>query len=62
MDAAKEGSKWMDHIRTVVESLNDKAIYTHFMPYIEASAHPSIADQAEMANSLIGFIEENIDW
>ena len=41
-------------------NLNDKTICTHFMPYIEASAHPSIKDQEEMANSLIGFIEENI--
>ena len=62
MVAAKEGSKWMDYIKTAVANLNDKMIYTHFMPYIEASAHPSIKDQKEMANSLIGFIEENIDW
>lgn len=62
MDAAKEGSKWIDYIKIAVANLNDKTIYTHFMPYIEASAHPSIKDQEEMANSLIGFIEENIDW
>lgn len=62
MDAAKEDSKWMDYIKTAVANLNDKMIYTHFMPYIEASAHPSIKDHKEMANSLIGFIEENIDW
>jgi hypothetical protein len=62
MDAAREGSKWKDYINTAVENLNDKAIYTHFMPYIEASAHPSIADQEVMANSLIGFIQEKINW
>ncbi len=62
MDAVKEGSKWIDYIKTAVVNLNDKMIYTHFMPYIEASTHPSIKDQKEMANSLIGFIEENIDW
>ena len=62
MDAAKEGSKWMNYIETAVVNLNDKMIYTHFMPYIEASAHPSIKDQEEMANSLIVFIEENIAW
>jgi len=62
MDAAKEGSKWIDFIKQAVANLNDKRIYTHFMPYIEAIAHPSIKDQEEMANSLIGFIEENIDW
>jgi len=62
MDAAKEGSKWIEYIKTAVANLNDKKMYTHFMPYIEASAHPSIQDQKEMANSLIQFIEKTIDW
>ena len=62
MDAAKEGSKSIDYVKTAVANLNDKAIYTHFMPYIEAKTHPSIKDQKEMANSLIRFIEDNIDW
>ena len=62
MDAVKEGSKWIGYIKTAVANLNDKKIHTHFMPYIEASVHPSIQDQEEMANSLIGFIQVNIDW
>ena len=62
MDAAKEGSKWIDYIETVVANLDDKTIYTHIMPYIEALAHPSIKDQEEMSKNLIRFIEENIDW
>lgn len=62
MDAVKEGSKWVDYIKTAVTDINDKTIYTHFMPYIEASAHPSIKDHEKMASSLINFIEENIDW
>jgi len=62
MDAAKEGSKWMDYIKTAVVNLNDQKIYTHFMPYIEATAHPSIKDQEVMSNSLIEFIEKNIAW
>lgn len=62
MDAVKEGSKWIDYIKIAVANLNDKTIYTHFMPYIKASGHPSIKDQEEMANSIIEFIEENIDW
>jgi hypothetical protein len=62
MDAVKEGSKWMDYIKTAVANLNDQKIHTHFMPYIKASAHPSIQDQKQMATSLIRFIEENITW
>jgi len=62
MDAAEEGSKWIGYIEKAVANLNDKTIYTHFMPYIEATAHPSIKDQEEMANSLIQFIDKTIDW
>ena len=62
MDAVKEGSKWIGYIKTAVANLNDKKIHTHFMPYIEASIHPSIQDHEEMANSLIEFIQVNIDW
>ena len=62
MDAAKEGSKWIGFIEKAVANLKDKKIYTHFMPYIEASAHPSIKDQEKIAQSLIQFIDKNIDW
>ncbi len=62
MDAVKEGSKWPGYIEKAIGNLNDEAVYTHFMPYIEATAHPSIKDQEAMANSLIKFIEKNIDW
>lgn len=62
MDAAKDDSKWMGYIKKAVENLNDKTIYTHFMPYIEASAHPSIEDHEKMASDLIQFIENTIDW
>jgi hypothetical protein len=62
MDAVKEGSKWIDYIKTAVANLNDQKIHTHFMPYIKASAHPSIQDQKEMATGLIRFIEKNITW
>ena len=62
MDAVKEGSKWIGYIEKALANLNDKMIYTHFMPYIEASAHPSIKDQEKMANGLIQFIDKNIDW
>lgn len=62
MDAAKENSKWMDYIQIAATNLNDKMIHTHFMPYLEASAHPSIKDNKKMANDLIQFIENNIKW
>ena len=62
MDAAKEGSKWRMYIETAVTNLKDNKMYTHFMPYIPASTHPSIQDHEEMAESLIQFIDKSIDW
>jgi hypothetical protein len=62
MDAVKEGSIWKDYIKTAAANLNDEMIYTHFMPYLEASTHPSIKDQEIMANDLIQFIEDTINW
>ena len=62
MDAAKKGSKWIDYIKLATANLDDNRVYTHFMPYIESSVHPSIQDQEIMANSLIQFIDKNIEW
>ena len=62
MDAVKEGSILKDYIKTAAANLNDEMIYTHFMPYLEASTHPSIKDQEIMANHLIQFIEDTINW
>tara|TARA_R110002126_G_scaffold30602_2_gene99820 strand:+ start:7015 stop:8109 length:1095 start_codon:yes stop_codon:yes gene_type:complete len=62
MDAAKNGSKWIDYIKTATANINDPKIYTHFMPYIEPKGHPSIKGQEELAKSLIAFIEKNITW
>jgi lysophospholipase L1-like esterase len=62
MNAAKEDSKWIDHIKTAVANLHDKKVYTHFLPYQESPGHPSIKGQKEMANSLIAFINKNIEW
>ena len=62
MNAAEEGSKWMKYIKVAVENLSDEKIHTHFMPYNKSFAHPSVQDQQIMANSLIQFIDKNIEW
>ena len=62
MDAAKKGSKLIDYIKLATANLNYNKVYTHFMPYIESSVHPSIQDQEIMAKSLIQFIDKNIEW
>lgn len=62
MDAAKEDSKWINFIKKGVANLNDNNIYTHFIPFKETNGHPSVKEQEEIANSLIQFINNNIDW
>jgi lysophospholipase L1-like esterase len=62
MDATKAGAPWPDYIQKAVDGLNDKNIYTHFIPYKGTPGHPNAAEQQAMANDLEGFIQQNIRW
>jgi len=62
MDATREGSPWPGYVEVAVKQLNDPNIYTHFEPYKNTPGHPSIEEQQTMANHLIEFIDQNIDW
>jgi lysophospholipase L1-like esterase len=62
MDATKTGSPWPGYIEKAVTGLNDKKIYTHFIPYKNTNGHPSAKEQQAMADDLIAFIEQNIKW
>ncbi|MDN3547324.1 SGNH/GDSL hydrolase family protein [Mucilaginibacter aquaedulcis] len=62
MDATKEGSPWPGYIEKAVAELNDKSIYTHFIPFKGTNGHPSIKEQQAMADDLIGFIDKQIKW
>jgi hypothetical protein len=62
LDATRAGSKWPDYVIAAVAYLNYTKIYTHFIPFKETPGHPSIEEQLAMAESLIGFIEANIEW
>jgi hypothetical protein len=62
MDATREGSVWPGYIKKATDQLNDKKVYTHFFPFKNTGGHPSVHEQRVMANSLIDFIEKNINW
>ncbi|MCR8560591.1 electron transporter RnfD [Mucilaginibacter sp. BJC16-A38] len=62
MDATKAGSPWPGYIEKAVAGLNDKKIYTHFIPYKNTNGHPSVKEQQLMANDLIAFIDKTISW
>lgn len=62
MDITKQGSKWPNYVQKAVENLSDKKIYTHFFAYKNTPGHPKIDEQKAMADSLIGFINNNVKW
>ncbi len=62
MDVTKEGSVWPGYVEKAVNNLTDENIYTHFVDYKNTPGHPSVSEQQDMANSLIAFIDENIQW
>lgn len=62
MDATKAGSPWPGYIQKAVDSLNDKSVYAHFIPYKNTPGHPSVKEQQDMADDLIKYIEANIVW
>jgi len=62
MDATKEGSPWPGYVRQAVEEMNDPQIYTLFFPYIQKDGHPRVEDHRVMADTLIHFIDRNINW
>ncbi len=62
MDATQTGSPWPGYIEKAVKELKDRKIYTHFFPYKNTPGHPKVAEQQQMADSLIAFIDENIKW
>lgn len=62
MDATKPGSPWPGYIEKAVATLNDKNIYTHFIPYKNTPGHPSKKEQQDMADDLIGFMDKTVKW
>ncbi len=62
MDITSEGSAWPSYVTAATNQLNDKNIYTLFVPYKNTAGHPKTNEQKALAGSLIAFIENNIVW
>jgi len=62
MDAVKPGSPWPGYIEKAVALLNDKKIVTHFFPFLNPKGHPKMKDHQRIADDLINFISNNINW
>jgi len=62
MDATKEGSRWPGIVESAVQGLHDDKIFLLNFDYINIPGHPRVADNIVMAEKLIDYIENNIDW
>ncbi len=62
MNAVKAGSPWPGYIEQAVARINDPKIKTHFFSPISGNKHPKIEQQQVMAESLINFIEQQVEW
>lgn len=62
MDATRGGSPWPGYVQKAVEELKDPKIYTFFFPYTAKEGHPRKEDNRIMAESLIRFIDNNVQW
>ncbi|WP_290797473.1 alpha/beta fold hydrolase [Flavihumibacter sp. UBA7668] len=62
MDAAKEGSIWINYIKQAVEKMNDSSIHTFFFTPIKGNGHPNPEEQLKMSAELISFIEKMHLW
>lgn len=62
MDATREGSPWPGYVEEAVKQMNDDKVFTYFMPYNNIWGHPKRDEQQRMADGLIKFIDENIEW
>lgn len=61
MDVTKQNSKWIGYVKKAVTNLNDNNIYSHIVPFKATPGHPSIKEQEDIAQSLIQFIDKNIE-
>ncbi len=62
MDATCKDSPWPFYIEKAVTQLEDKNIYTCYFPYKNTPGHPRVEEQQVMADILIKFIDDNIEW
>ena len=62
MDITKKGSKWINIVKKAASELQDKNIYTLFVPFKNTKGHPNVAEQNALADSLIHFIKKKFAW
>jgi len=62
MDITKEGSPWPAYVEKAVAEVNDPKIFSYIVPYKNTPGHPKVKEQKDLADGLINFINEHIEW
>ena len=62
MDITRKGSPWPGYVERAVAQLHDKQIFTYIAPYKETPGHPKVKEQQMLADGLIQFIDQHIQW
>lgn len=62
MDITRKGSVWPGYVQNAIEQLHDKKIYSFFVPFKETAGHPKTNEQKVLADALIQFIDQHIQW
>ncbi|UXX79903.1 GDSL-type esterase/lipase family protein [Reichenbachiella carrageenanivorans] len=62
MNVTQAGSPWPGYVAQAVALLGDDRIYAHAVPFKETPGHPNRAEQELLAESLITFINNHIEW
>jgi hypothetical protein len=62
MDITRKGSVWPGYVQKAIATLNDKKILSFFVPYKETAGHPKTNEQKILADALIQFIDQHIQW
>lgn len=57
MDVTKKGSEWPGYVWEAVSKMRDRKIYKLFVPYKGTKGHPSVKEQAVIADRLTTFIK-----
>ncbi|WP_299064342.1 SGNH/GDSL hydrolase family protein [uncultured Polaribacter sp.] len=60
MDITKENSPWKNYVSNAVKSINDRKIYTCFVPFKNTTGHPKVTEHKIIADQLTTFIQNNI--
>lgn len=62
MDITRKGSVWPGYVQKAIEQLHDKKIFSFFVPYKVTPGHPKTNEQKNLADALIQFINQHIQW